>query len=293
MAHLHAADGKYEQTFYAMFDIFQKHRWKIQHHMKHKPREAYEYIHPRYNAKTFEELRDPWGNAQNDAIGLFLFGVGQGLQCGKNMFRDTTDMEITKELAEYLITLEFWHDADNGMWEENREVHSSSVGACLAGLKAIQSYLPIQDTYSVQGEEALLSMLPRESESKACDLAQLSLVYPYQLLSKDLATTIVRQVEEQLMRARGVIRYLGDRYHQEEGQEAEWCFGFPWLGLCWAVLGDHERAMQYLKYTEEIMFAPGVIPELYYGGTTRPNANTPLAWANAMYLQLYDTVHNA
>ena len=43
----------------------------------------------------------------------------------------------------YIIRNKVHEDPDSGMWEENEECHASSVGACLAGLKAIRKYVEV------------------------------------------------------------------------------------------------------------------------------------------------------
>ena len=76
--------------------------------------------------------------------------------------------------------------------------------------------------------------MPRESKSKFTDLALLSLIYPFNVVSEKMAREIVRHLEYHLERDRGVIRYKNDRYYNknedEVSEEAEWCFGFRgWL----------------------------------------------------------------
>lgn len=290
LAFLNREDGRFEQTYHAVFDIFHKYRWKLEYHSKHRPKAEFEYVHPRYSATEFEELTQPWGNAQNDAVGAFLYGVGEGLRRGKKMFRGEADREIVELLVKYLVVLEYWQDIDNGMWEETRELHASSIGACVAGLLSVRPYVSVEWEWIRKGLTALAEMLPRESASKACDLALLSLIYPYQLLPPLIARELMGQVEHNLLRERGVIRYAGDRYYGEDGREAEWCFGLAWLGLCHGILGDLEEARGYLRRTEQVMSTPGVVPELYLPVSQTPNENTPLAWAQAMYLQLDELV---
>ncbi|MCI0183764.1 glycoside hydrolase family 15 protein [Sulfoacidibacillus ferrooxidans] len=289
-AYLQKKDGHYEQIYSTLLDLFKKYKWKIEYHAEKRPEATFEYIHPRYDPDRLEELHEPWGNAQNDAIGLFLFGIGEGLRVGKTMFRDESDREIVQLLAKYLVNLEFWQDADNGMWEEYAELHASSIGACVAGLMAISPYVLVDQTAVRYGMHALIDLLPRESATKECDLAQLSLIYPYQLLPMELSREIVAQVENQLLRQKGVIRYKGDQYFAEEGSEAQWGFGLPWLGLCYLIVGDVEKAHSYLLWTESIMPKPGILPELYLGQSGSPNQHTPLAWAEAMYVLLHEQV---
>jgi len=69
---LDSDNGRLEQTCQAVLDILHPYRWKIQFHTQQKPRAEFEYIHPRYSAVTLKELAEPWGNAQNDAIGLLV-----------------------------------------------------------------------------------------------------------------------------------------------------------------------------------------------------------------------------
>ncbi|MFD1677000.1 glycoside hydrolase family 15 protein [Alicyclobacillus fodiniaquatilis] len=288
LSELHRDGGRFEETYHSMLDIFRKYEWKLTYHAKHRPRAVYEYIHPRYSADTLEEISEPWGNAQNDAIGAFLFGIGQGLRRGKPMLRDERDAHIISLLIAYLETLEYWNDEDNGMWEENRELHASSVGACVAGLLAVQPYFAVRWEIIRAGFRALYELLPQESVSKSCDLALLSLVYPYRLLPPDLAQIVVTNVEEQLLRPRGVIRYKGDQYYQDSGKEAEWCMGLPWLGLCHAELGNRDQSLSYLALTMRVMAENMQIPELYLPEQGVANENVPLGWAHALFLVLYD-----
>src|SRR3989344_6547491 len=128
-------------TYQALFDIFLKHEYKIDHAIKVKPQFAFEYIHARYNPITLEEVYDDWGNKQNDAIGAFLFKVGDLLDKEFKVIRDENDNRILQKLVFYLNSVEYWHDKDSGMWEEDQEIHASSVGACVAGLKKISRYV--------------------------------------------------------------------------------------------------------------------------------------------------------
>jgi phosphorylase kinase alpha/beta subunit len=281
---------RFAETYHGLLDILRKYEWKLAHHAQQRPGAVYEYIHPRYTADTLAEVMEPWGNAQNDAIGALLFGVGQGLRHGKPVLRDETDRHIVSMLIQYLITLEYWRDEDNGMWEENRELHASSIGACTAGLLALQPYFDVPWQAIQSGLSALFNLLPRESAHKHCDLALLSLIYPYQLVPPDLASAIVVNVERQLLRDKGVIRYQGDVYYGEDGREGEWCMGLPWLGLCHTSLGNRDKAESYLEWTMRVMTPDMAIPELYLPQRGVPNENTPLGWAHSLFLILHDTL---
>ena len=191
-------------------------------------------------------------------------------------------MTIEKLIA-YLASIEYWQNPDNGMWEEYEEVHASSVGACLAGLIAISQHFDVSEHLIVHGRNTLDALLPRESASKDVDLALLSLIYPYQIVSVEQRNLILRNVEGQLVRARGVIRYKGDLYYNRGG-EAEWTMGLPWLAIIYKQLGDKARFELYMKQTLEAMNSRGELPELYYADSQEHNDNSPLGWAQSLYL---------
>lgn len=278
----------YEKAYHALLDLFIRYEWKIDIHTKKRPRYLYEYIHARYST-DLKELPQEWGHAQNDAIGAFLWGVGEGIHHGQKIIRSQKDLEIIQKLVDYLECLEYWQAEDNGMWEENMEVHASSVGACVAGLKAVRMLVHVKDGLIEKGEETLYKLLPRESAGKPTDLALLSLIYPYRIVSRGMALQILEDVTTTLERKYGVIRYVNDQYYNE-GAEAEWCFGFPWLGLCFYELGMYDKANGYVEKTKRNITENWEIPELYIGGKYVPNGNKPLAWSVSLAYQFFKTM---
>ncbi|MBI2663830.1 glycoside hydrolase family 15 [Candidatus Woesearchaeota archaeon] len=272
------------KAYRAMLDILLKHEYKIDWMIRQPtPKEAFRYIHARYNPRTMEEIYEPWGNKQNDAVGAVLFKIGELESKGIRIIRNSSDVRILQKLVNYLAAIEYWHDRDNGMWEESEEVHASSVGACVAGLKMIQKIdgIEVEQQLIKKGEETLNGLLPAESETKEADLALLSLIYPYNVVNAMQRDAILNNVEQQLARNRGVIRYKGDKYYSN-GSEAEWCFGFPWLAIIYKNLNRADKYAYYLRKTLEIANPEGEIPELYYGNTAECNENSPLAWAQSL-----------
>jgi GH15 family glucan-1,4-alpha-glucosidase len=299
MPYLDKSDGHYEKAYHRMLDLFQEYEWKLDIICRQKPKYVWEYLHARYSAEDVKEIHDQeWGHVQHDMIGAFLFGIGKGIEKGRKVLRNEKDAAIVQKLVHYLEAVEYWHDPDNGMWEEWREVHASSVGACVAGLMAVKKVVRVPEPLIEKGLRTLLQLFPRESSDKSVDLAQLSLVYPYRLFGGMLGKMIVSRVEQRLLRERGVIRYEGDSYYstleQQHGRdkplefyygtEAEWTFGLPWLALCHMEFGNLQKAAEYIRRTEEVMLQPGILPELYYSGQDVPNPNTPLGWSSAMYI---------
>lgn len=300
---LHTDSNQYCQTYYSILDMLKAYAWKIEHHTKIRAVEPWQYIHARWDAQNLCEIDAPWGHAQHDAVGAILFGIAEGVEAGLPIIRDQQDLTIIQLVVDYLGCCEYWDDKDNGMWEENREVHSSSVGAVVAGLLKVQemNLAVVKPEFIIKGQEALARLLPCESETKPADLAQLSLIYPYKVVDEAMARTIIKRVEALLLRERGVLRYEGDSYYSTDpeqsrdkpmthylGREAEWTFGLPWLSICHLLTGKMDTAADYLLKTEAVMLADGSLPELYFSNTDRPGPNTPLGWSSAMYIMAVD-----
>lgn len=271
------------KAYHALLDVLLKHEYKINWAIKEKPNAAFKYIHARYDPQTFDEIPEEWGNKQNDAIGALLFAVGNLEAKGIKVLRNIKDDRIVQKLIFYLGKVEYWHDKDNGMWEEYEEVHASSVGACVAGLKAMQELLYVPEEYIQKGESALQQLLPRESATKEVDLALLSLIYPYKIVDEKMVTIILENVERELVKEKGIIRYKNDQYYFDNG-EAQWTFGFPWLAIIYRELGNTEKYKYYVQKTMDVMTENGELPELYLAESKSANENTPLGWSQGMAL---------
>ncbi|MCI0562142.1 MAG: glycoside hydrolase family 15 protein [Nitrososphaera sp.] len=286
--------GDYEtvrRTYRAILDIFKKHEYKIDYAISKKPEYTHEYIHPRYHPETFEEYWEEWGNKQNDSIGCVLFKIGELEKKQKGLIvADDDDRRVLQKLVWYLSTLEYWHDPDSGMWEEHQELHASSVGACLAGLKSARHIegIEVPPELIERGEAVLHDILPRESQSKFVDLALLSLIWPYELLSEAETAIILENVEYHLLRERGVIRYKGDHYYNKNpdgwSEEAEWTFGLSWLAIIYEKIGNAEKAKEYLEKAKATVTKKGEIPELYYSNSSEHNENVPLGWSESLFI---------
>ncbi len=280
------AAGNYDavaKTYRAILEVLKKHEYKIDWMIKEPmPKAAYRYIHARYDPVTGDEINEEWGNKQNDAIGAILFKIGELVRKGILTLSDD-DKRIVQKLVSYLAAIEYWHDADNGMWEENEEVHASSIGACVAGLQAVKGIVVVPQILIDNGKEALNKLLPRESITKETDLALLSLIYPYNIVDEKQRDTILRNVEEKLLREKGVIRYAGDKYYNKNG-EAEWTMGLAWLAIIYKQLGILNKHRFFLEKTKAAMNEKGELPELYFANSSEHNENTPLGWAQSLFV---------
>ncbi len=278
------------KSYHTLLDIFDKHIDKINWATTNKPFESWQFIHARYNPETLEEFWESWGNKQHDAIGAVLFKLADFEAQGKSVLRNQKDHRTVQTLIYYICNVEYWHDADSGMWEENEEVHASSIGAVVAGLKKWQEVggKDVDQDAIDRGEAALQALLPRESEAKFSDLALLSLIYPYNVVSPEMAATIVENLVYHLTKEKGVMRYKFDAYYNKNtdgySEEAEWCFGLSWLAIAYKRLGDIEKARFYLDKAAATVTKDGKIPELYYSNTDKANENTPLGWSESMFV---------
>lgn len=145
----------------------------------------------------------------------------------------------------------------------------------------------VPDALIEKGQRTLSEMLPRESKKKFVDLALLSLVWPYDLLSKKETALVLENVEYHLLRERGVIRYKGDHYYNKNpdgwSEEAEWTFGLSWLAIIYERLDDVEKAKLYLEKAKETVTKKG-LPELFYSNSKKYNKNTPLGWSESLFI---------
>lgn len=317
------AYDKMIESYRLIIRIFQKYRQKItsgarkRHYLGSC---ADEVIHARIHPVTLEEITSEWGHHQLDIFGLFLYKTGDLIKKGHSVI--STDQAETlimlRDMVLYLTTVRWHSDPDFGVWEEGPEVHSSSIGAVLAGLTMwhddgfyhhkyksqipLHKFLPVPQEFIEVGRKTLDNMLPRESESRPYDLAQLSLIWPYYIIGDAQAAALVEAIEKHLVRKKGTIRYPGDLYFNADpsnpvGNEAEWPLGFAWLSIVHSQLAikalrmgsifdpptEHiEKAEGYLDKLESVMTEDGMVPELYTGG--RQNWNVPLAWAQSFYV---------
>lgn len=279
-----------EKTYDALLEIFLKHEEKIDWAIRKKPEYKHEYIHARFNHENFDEFWEEWGNKQNDSIGAILFQVGQLEHHHKRtVLEDENRIRIVQKLVLYLESIEYWHDFDNGMWEENEEVHASSVGACVAGLKAVSkiSKIEVPEELIQNGINTLNHLLPRESEKKFVDLALLSLIYPYNIVTDIQRDQILENIEYLLLREKGVIRYKNDYYYNKNSdgfsEEAEWTFGLSWLAIIYENLGNTEKAKVFLEKAIAVDTDKGM-PELYFSNSDEYNTNTPLGWSESLFI---------
>ncbi len=190
--------------------------------------------HIRFNGQTLEENEEDWPHAQNDALGYFLW-----LYCllvRDDLIEPTSeDVETLALFPFYFQSISYWQDEDSGHWEETRKIEASSIGAVVAGLKALRQVhlkpafvthcchhegqlitLPLLDELIAKGQEALNEILPAEcvqpKHARSEDGALLFLIYPLNVVEGVVADQILNNVLTNLAREVGICRYLGDSF---------------------------------------------------------------------------------
>lgn len=288
MPELYLDKDRYRQTYQSLLDYYinienkyRKFTWLID---QPEPKYGFRFPHPRMTA-DLDEIEEEWGFKQLDCFGEFLYGLWLGEKENIKIIRNEDDVHIINLMIKMLEAIEYWKCEDNAIWEENEEVHASSVGACLAGLTAIKLLgFKVNQRLLDEAHRSLNELLPRESITKDVDLALLTLIYPFNIVTPQVARQIISNIEADLVREDGVLRYKKDQYYYDNG-EARWCFGFTFLALSYKVLGDNNKARYYLNIAKERTVIDGCkVPELFMGKTNKPNGNTPLGWSNAMLI---------
>ena len=268
-----------EQIYHTLLYLFIKFECKIDDVIKEKPIEDYKYIHPLYT-ENLEEIKTGWGWKQNDSIGGFLYFIGKYQKENYKIIQTNKHIKIIKKLILYLNSIKYWEDKDNGMWEENKEIHSSSVGACVAGLKEISHFSNVPKQLIEKGQNTLDKLLPKESTTKDTDLSLLSLIYPYNIVTPQISLKILNNIEISLLRKKGIMRYQNDKYYKE----ASWTMGLPWMAICYHQIGNVEKYKYYINMTINAMNEKLELPELYIEDKY-PNENTPLGWSQALLVK--------
>lgn len=300
---------KLKQGVWVVFDLLKKYREKIKLRIASPIDITGGVIHAKYDADTLSEITTDtyWGHHQLDALGLFLHIVADLDFKNIRVIRDDQDVHTLELIVMYLRSVEYWYQPDFGMWEECKIRHSSSVGAVVDGLTRIRNrrIVNIPDSLIRCGEEALKNILPCESKdfcryphhNHDCDSAQLSLLWPYNVIANPMkADEVLSRITtghrtengetRPLTQKHGLNRYWGDDYYRStesryRGISAEWPMFKFWISIVYSQKHDHEKALEWFcKGTETIM--DDQIPEAYQNG--KPNDHTPLAWAHAIAL---------
>jgi Glycosyl hydrolases family 15 len=187
---------------------------------------------------------------QNDSVGYALWFTSRLIQDAR-LPPTAQNFDTLKQTVRYLEKIRYWEDSDEGAWEEERAIHTSSIGIVMAGLRSVKATiegrghmldLPIDELIE-QGAQALRLAWPYETtwsdqataydhtkdgpypdeltrhmlqdfevDIHEYDAALLFLVEPTELLEGAQAREVVESVTQNLLRPHGMARYHGDTY---------------------------------------------------------------------------------
>jgi len=249
----------------------------------------WEFPNPRINGDLTEIHESGWVHLQIDQFGYFYKGIATGEKIGLKIIRNQKDVEIINKSIEMLSKLNFPYISESGIWEANREYpRASTIGVVFGGLKALSELnnqkIHIPSHLLENSLDSLKSVLPKETPSRDFDLAQLILLYPFNILDTVTDNVILKNIENNLVSEKGLKRYVGDNYFFDEC-EANWTMGFCFLGLIYVENGEFEKAFKLYK-TLIKNSKNYKIPELYLCDSKEANENTPLAWSVVLTIEL-------
>lgn len=232
----HATAGKWgiaSATIEALAAFYRKYRSRFEVIIEGHVNSSLPMNRPqvRFDGVNLTELSTGWSHAQNDALGYFLWIYCRAAQLG----RVTPDASLLTLFALYFEAIHYWEDEDSGHWEERRKIEASSIGAVVAGLRALRELVTtgkVQlcefkgqavslgdlDRLIIAGDTALTATLPAEcaqsdpNKYRRYDSALLFLVYPLAVVDDVVGQKIVNDVIGHLAGSHGIRRYLGDSY---------------------------------------------------------------------------------
>jgi phosphorylase kinase alpha/beta subunit len=303
---------RYRQTYRTLLDYFLPMKDELAHSM-HYP------VLPIKIDTSMSQVW-AWNHKQMDAIMLILFGIMLGEKKENiRIITSSKDVELIQEIIWYYERMHYYKLAGTDAWEEEEEVHSHAIGAAYAAFYQLKEYgFKVDADMLSKCADTLNALLPMESTTKFCDMAQLQLIWPlglfdYPDIDSSKRDEILSRVEELLVRDRGVIRYMNDQYyniadqnqarlfktpfklgHAISGNELEWPMGFAYLALIYRKVGNLDKFFSYYeKLTAPLILSEDYrMPEGYYAGTALKNHNTPLGWANALTVIVLREYHN-
>jgi GH15 family glucan-1,4-alpha-glucosidase len=247
---------------------------------------------------------DEWWDFQLDGYGIWLWALGA------HVARHGADARPWRDAAR--LTVEYlassWARPCYDWWEEHIEqVHISTLGSVLAGLRAAQT-LPGLDAATVAlaaGAASAVDARMREVGvvdghlvkwvgTDAVDASLAALVAPLGALdpAEPLAIATLETLDAQLVVDGGMHRFLADTYFGG----GQWPLLSCMLGLAWAQAGRPERALELLRWAASTAHDGGIPEQVdrhlldpaFVGEWVErwgPSAD-PLLWSSAMFLRL-------
>lgn len=279
-----------------------------------------------------------WGHLQLDATSLYLLTLAQMTASGLQIIFNMDEVAFVQNLVFYIESAYFV--PDYGIWERGDktnhglpELNASSIGMAKAALEALydldlfggrggpQSVIQVLADEPQKCDAVLRSMLPRESNSKEVDAAELSIIgFPaFAVSEQELVNKTKDAIIEKLQGKYGCKRFLRDGYKTAredsnrlyyepwelsvfEDIECEWPLFFCYLVINALFTNDRVTADSYLKSLNTILVKDenglSLVPEMYAVAEkniddekrnphTQPRhavGTAPFLWAQSLYV---------
>ena len=261
-----------------------------------------DYLHCRYEADG-SLGPDDWPTFQLDGPGIWLWSLAHHVRSGGTL--NGRHREALGLATRYLAAL--WDHPSYDAWEESPEhVHTSTLAAILAGLRASRSLAGEASGAATVAEAAIVERLAGQAGAftkwdgnPAVDGSLLWIAVPYGLLSPDdpaFAATLERIEMELVSPDGGVHRYADDTFYGG----GEWLLLTAGLGRVYnrrGTAGDRERAEQCRRWIEAQAGPDGSLPEQVATRARHTEriaewqaswgaSASPLLWSHATYLAL-------
>lgn len=264
-----------------------------------------DFLHTRFTLDG-NEGKEPWGNFQLDGYGTYLWGLAQHLKLSHEDGILHESMSVVQAVAQYLQ--KYWYLPCLDSWEENKNIHPSTLASIYGGLTSLKELLP------PLVEEAILERIKtyvrqnfskpgyffKTFEENIVDANLLWLAVPYKLVESDdpLMVKTVEKIEEDI-KFQGLYRYRGDTFYGG----GEWLILTAWLGWYYVEAGRREEAQKILKWLELQADDYGQLPEQVPHHVQYPEKYSewvarwgeiakPLLWSHAMYIILHQALFN-
>lgn len=277
-----------------------------------------DFLPTRFSLKG-EAVDDEWTNFQTDGFGTWLWSLAEYIKL-------SGDKDILNEIGtgiklciEYLIAV--WKEPCYDCWEEHLEyIHTYTLGSIYAGLKWISEYF---DEYKkstndvcVNIKEYIDNNLVKDNrlikmqgmdgvesdKTLGVDSSLLGMITPYAIYDMDteIGRKTIARIEQDIYNENGgVYRYLEDTYFGG----GEWILLACWLGWCYSVAGQKEKALKIIEWSEKNADSEGQLPEQVLDNVFNDDKLTeweerwgknaqPLLWSHAMYIILKTSLNH-
>jgi GH15 family glucan-1,4-alpha-glucosidase len=255
-----------------------------------------EHLHARYTPDG-REVGRPWSNFQLDGYATWVWALARHLD------RHAREDEAFRAgaLLSLRYVAEFWAEPCFDWWEERLGVHTATLGAIHAALRAGERWLPDGPGIASRIEAFVREKCVRRGVLRGAvaddrlDASVLVCAVPFGLFEPNdpLLDATIRALEEEGIAHGGVHRYAGDTYYGG----GEWLLLAALLGSSLAAAGREEDAQAQLAWVAAHATAEGDLPEQTAEHLLAPAEHerwvelwglsaSPLLWAHAMYVTL-------